>query len=259
MNRFNLSGKVAIVTGAGRGIGKGIALGLADAAASIVVTSRTENEIQATVSEIAKIGGKAIAVTADVRVSEQVSNLVDRAVQEFGHIDILVNNAGGFGSRKAFTFDMSERGWDAIIRENLTTVFICSKAVAPTMIQQNKGVIINISSVAGLSAHTTQAAYGAAKTAIMNLTKTMAMDLAPHNIRVNAIAPGYIAVEALNQLFAAEPEMLTGTIKQIPAGRFGTPEDIANVTIFLASDASSYITGQTVVVDGGITVKPTIS
>jgi NAD(P)-dependent dehydrogenase (short-subunit alcohol dehydrogenase family) len=184
---FSLEDKVAIVTGAGRGIGKAIALGMADAGAHVVAAARTAADIEATASEIVAKGRKALAVATDVRLNDQVTNLVDRTVNEFGRVDILVNNAGG--SFIVSTMEMSEGGWDAIIRENLKSVFLCSKAAAKVMMNQKKGAIINIASVAGLRAYTPNAAYGVAKAGIVNLTKTLAIDLAPYNIRVNAIAP----------------------------------------------------------------------
>ncbi|MBM4447178.1 MAG: 3-oxoacyl-ACP reductase FabG [Chloroflexi bacterium] len=252
LTRFSLTGRVTIVTGAGRGIGKAIALGLADAGATLVVAARTVADIENTASEIQKKGGKALAVPTDVRINDQINNLVDKAVSEFGKIDILVNNAGG--SFVVPTMDISEGGWDAIVRENLKSAFLCSQAVAKVMIVHSEGVIVNIASVAGLNAYIFNAAYGAAKAGIINLTKTMATDLAKYNIRVNAIAPGYIATEGMLQLFGARPE----ATKQIPLARLGQPEDIVGGVIYLVSDASAYVTGETLVIDGGLTTKPSL-
>ncbi|MBL7210001.1 MAG: glucose 1-dehydrogenase [Dehalococcoidia bacterium] len=251
-NQFALVDRVAIVTGAGRGIGKAIALGLADFGANVVVAARTTSDIESTASEIEKKGKKALAISTDVRLSDQVSSLVDKTVKEFGRIDILVNNAGtGF---QISTMKMSEGGWDAVIRENLKSVFLCSQAASKVMMAQKKGTIISIASVAGLSAHTVNAAYGAAKAAIISLTKTMAIDLAKYNIRVNAIAPGWIGTSGTMQLFGAQPE----AINQIPLTRWGQPEDIVGGAIYLASDASLYVTGETIVIDGGLMSKPSL-
>lgn len=249
----DLTGKVAIVTGSGRGIGRAIALGLAEAGAAVVVAARTAQDIEKTASEIKRQGGKSLAVPTDVRLSGQVDNLIDETVKKFSRIDILVNNAGG--SFNVATMEMSEGGWDAIIRENLKSVFLCSQSAARVMIQQKRGAIVNIASIAGINAYVFNAAYGAAKAGIIHLTKTMAIDLARHNIRVNAIAPGFIATEGMLQLFGARPE----AVKQIPLARLGQPEDIVGGVIYLASDASLYVTGEILVIDGGLTIKPSLS
>ncbi len=255
---FNLDSKVAIVTGAGRGIGKAIALGLADAGADVVVSARTASDIEATAGEIRAKGRKSLAVPTDVRLADQVSNLVEKSMAEFGRIDILVNNAGG--SFIAGTMDLSEGGWDAIVRENLKSVFLCSKAVAKVMIDQKEGNIVSIASVAGIASYSLCAPYGAAKAGIVNFTKTLSMDLAPYNIRVNAIAPGFIASGGLLQLLGMKPdtgeqEKGGGFLERIPLGRYGQPEDIVGGIIYLVSGASSYVTGQTLVIDGGLTSK----
>jgi NAD(P)-dependent dehydrogenase (short-subunit alcohol dehydrogenase family) len=255
---FSLEGKVAIVTGAGRGIGKSIALGLADAGADVVVCARTAADIVATAAEIRAKGRKSLPLPTDVRFAEQVASLVEKSVAEFGRIDILVNNAGG--SFIAATMDLSEGGWDAIVRENLKSVFLCSKAAARVMIAQKSGNIVNIASIAGTASYTLCSPYGAAKAGLINFTATLAVELAPHNIRVNAIAPGSIATGGFLQLLNAEPgevkpEEKGGLLPSIPLGRYGQPEDIVGAAVFLASDASSYVTGQTLVVDGGLTIK----
>jgi len=249
LDQFSLRARVAIVTGAGRGIGKAIALGLADAGATVVVAARTASDIESTASEIEAKGKKALAVPTDVRLGDQVNGLVDRTVKEFGRIDILVNNAGGSFNKP--TMDMSEGGWEAIVRENLKSVFLCSQAAAKVMISQMRGAIVNIASIAGLYAYTFNAAYGAAKAGVIDLTKTMAIDLAKYNIRINAIAPGYIRTPGIMQLFGAQPE----AVNQIPLARLGKPEDIVGGVIYLASDASFYVTGETIVIDGGLTSK----
>ena len=249
LSSFSLTGRVAIVTGAGRGIGKAIALGLADAGADVVVAARTASDIEATAGEITAKGRKALAVPTDVRQSDQVDNLVDKAVAQFGTIDILVNNAGGYFV--ASTTELSEGGWDAIIRENLKSVFLCSKAAAKVMMGQKKGNITNVASVVGFRAYCSNAAYGAAKAGIINFTKTLAVDLAPYNIRVNAIAPGFIATPGSLQLLEVD-KGLKAMVDRIPLGRLGQPEEVAQGIVYLASDAASYVTGQTLIVDGGV-------
>lgn len=253
LNSFSLADKVAIVTGAGRGIGKAIALGLADVGASVIVAARTASDIENTAAEIEKKGRKALAIPTDVRLSDQVNNLINSTIKEFGKVDILVNNAGG--SFNVPIMNMSEGGWDAIVRENLKSVFLCSQTTAKVMIDQKSGTIINIASIAGLEAYIFNASYGAAKAGVISLTKTMAVELAKYNIRVNAIAPGFIATEGVLQLIGHYPEVS----KQIPLARLGNPEDIVGGVIYLASDASLYVTGATLVIDGGLTIKPSLS
>jgi len=248
LSKFELTDKVAIVTGSGRGIGKGIALGLAQAGADVVTCARTVEEIEATAAEIKAVGRKALAVPTDVRMSDQVDNLMQKAVAEFGRIDILVSNAGGL-----FTvplLEMSEGAWDAIIRENLKSVFLCGKAAGKVMVEQKKGVIINIASMAGREASPLTANYGASKAGIINLTMTMAVEWAPYSIRVNAIAPGPIWTPGAPRLWPT-PEAKAETEAQILRGRFGTPEDIAMAVVFLASDAADWITGICFEVNGG--------
>lgn len=251
--QFSLEGKVAIVTGAGRGIGKAVALGMAEAGAKVVVASRTTADIEATCAEIAKNGGQAIAITADVRLSEQIANMRDTAIKKYGKIDTLVNNAGGtfFSSMT----NMSENGWDAVFRENIKSIFLCTKAVSQIMIKQKSGTIINLASRAGINAYPENPAYGAAKAGIMHLTKSAAIEFAPHKIRVNCIAPGEIATAGVK---TAGGGNFLDIGNQIPLGRMGEPEEIVGGVIFLASDASSYVTGQTIVIDGGESIKPDI-
>ena len=252
LSLLSLEGKIAVVTGAGRGIGKAIALGLADAGADVVVAARTASDIEDTANGITARGRKALAVPTDVRLNDQVTNLVEKTVAEFERIDILVNNAGG--TFTAPTMELSEGGWDAIIRENVKSVFLCSKAAAKVMIEQKKGSIISIASIAGLRAYPNNAAYGAAKAGIISLTKTLCVDLAPYNIRVNAIAPGYIATQGMLQVQkGVSTEWMQRSLAFTPLSRLGQPEDIVGGVIYLASDASSYVTGQTLVIDGGLT------
>jgi len=253
MDIFNLKDKVAIVTGAGRGIGKTIALGLAEAEATVIVVSRTKEQIEETAAAIAEIGGKSLAITADVRSKEKVEYLVDLTINNFGKIDILVNNAGGMFSVK--TMQMSENQWDVIISENLKSVFLCSQAVGKIMMEQRSGSIINIASIVGIVAQPLNAAYAASKAGVINLTKTMAVDLAPYGIRVNGIAPGLIITPGTEWLYK-NPESMS---RAIPLARGGRPEDIIGGVIYLASDASRYVTGETIVIDGGLLIKPPIN
>ncbi|MDD5095756.1 MAG: SDR family oxidoreductase [Dehalococcoidia bacterium] len=239
---------MAIVTGAGKGIGKGIALGLAEAGANVVIVELVVEDRDATAAEVRARGRRALALSADVRNSEQVQDVVQKTIAEFGRIDILVNNVGGGGFPSPF-MDISENRWDSVLRINLKTCVICTQAVMKTMIGQKRGVIINMASGAGLVGTPRQTAYGAAKAAIVNLTDSLASELAPFNIRVNCLAPGPILTEALAGMYteAAKAELMS----HLAIKRMGTPQDIAAAAVFLASDAAEWVTGKTLQVDGG--------
>jgi len=252
LSKFALTDRVAIVTGSGRGIGKGIALGFAQAGAHVVGCARTVEEIEATADEIRALGRKSLAIRTDVRESEQVDDMVRKTVEEFGRIDILVNNAGGLFV--VAVLDMSERAWDAIIRENLKSVFLCSKAVAKVMVEQKKGSIVNIASMAGRTGSPGMAHYGAAKAGIINLTQSLSAEWAPYKIRVNAIAPGPVWTPGAAIVWPT-PELQAKVVSRILLGRFGQPGDIAAAAIYLASDASDWVTGQTFDINGGPTIQ----
>lgn len=246
---FDLTDKVAIVTGSSRGIGKAIALGLAGAGAHVVVAARTTADVETSAAEIRALSRKALALPTDVRDSEQVAKMVEKTMEEFGRIDILVNNAGGVFP--VSPLEMSEGAWDAIIRENLKSVFLCSKAVGKIMVEQKKGSIINISSMAALRGYVMNVSYGAAKAGIISLTMGLAVELAPHQVRVNAIVPGAIDTPGVMQQ-PDYPKIRQERLEMIPMGRLGKPEDIAGAAIYLASDASSYTTGASILIDGGL-------
>ena len=253
LDQFKLDGRTAIVTGAGRGIGKAIALGLADAGANVAVAARTLSEIEQTVREIEKTGKKAVAIPTDVRFSDQVQQLVKKTTDTFGGLDILINNAGGMFTLSLL--EMSENAWDAMLRENLKPVFLCSQAVAKEMKSRGKrGYCQHCFDRGNGHSQPLNAAYAASKAAIINLTQTMAEDWAKYNIRVNAIAPGHIDTSKLGPIYGDKKIR----INDIPLGRAGQPEDISGAAIYLASDASLYVTGQTMVIDGGATSKCSI-
>ncbi|MBI5061861.1 MAG: SDR family oxidoreductase [Candidatus Aenigmarchaeota archaeon] len=244
-----MAGRVAIVTGARRGIGKGIALALAKAGAAVVVSDISLEECQLVCNEITKSGGKAFPVRCDVSVSAEVRQMVDAAVKKFGRVDILVNNAGIL--RFEPFLDMKEETWDSVMNVNLKGCLLCSQAAARQMARQGTGgKIVNITSIAGLSAFPQIAAYNASKAGIISLTKSMALELASDKINVNAIAPGAIDTPMTKDMLADE-QTKQGFLRNIPRGRIGVPADIANAVLFLASDEADYITGTVLVVDGG--------
>ena len=253
LDRFALTGKVAIVTGSGRGIGKGIALAFAEAGADVVCTARTASEIEAVAAEIRALGRKALAIPCDVRVAEQVENLINTTRQELSRIDILVNNAAS-GSFARLT-GMDEQAFEADLRGALVSVFLCSRAVARVMMDQKSGAIINISSRESQMPSLGLPAYGAAKAGVNSLTRTLAWELAPY-VRVNAILPGAVLTDA----YARVPEAAKAQIVDaIPLTRMGKPEDIALAALFLASSASDWVTGRLFEVDGGIEFSHTAS
>jgi len=243
-----LDGKVAVVTGASRGIGRAIALYLAKEGAKVVVNySGSEQKALQVVDEINSMGTKAIAVQANVSDVDSVANLMDTAIKEFGAIDILVNNAGI--TRDNLIMRMKEDEWDDVINTNLKGVFLCTKAVTRQMMKQRSGRIINISSIVGVMGNAGQANYVAAKAGVIGLTKTTARELASRNILVNAIAPGFITTEMTDTL---PEDIKNAMLSQIPLAKLGEPEDIAKAVLFLASDDASYMTGQTLHIDGGM-------
>ena len=252
LDKFRLTDRVAVITGAGRGIGRGIALGLAEAGADVVALARTAKDIESLADEVRSRGRKALAIPSDVRSAADVDNAIKRTLDEFGRIDILVNNAGGAsaGVFPSTVADMSEELWDENIRGNLKHVFLFSSGAAKVMIRQKSGNIISISSLFGRTAAPMFAPYAATKAAIINFTQTLACELAPYNIRVNCIAPGKILTSSTEMLWTTT-ESRTEAAKDIQLKRLGYPEDIAPLAVFLASDGANYITGQTFDVNGG--------
>jgi len=247
----DLKGKVAIITGARRGMGRSHALTLAKAEANVVVADISLEDCQKVVEEIKKSGGQALAVKCDVTKKTEVNEMVKKAIEQWGRVDILVNNAG-ICQFKPF-LEITEEEWDRTIDINLKGYFLCAQVVAREMVKQKSGVIVNIASIAmgqvGVG-FPTLAHYCASKGGIVAMTETLALELAPFNIRVNAIAPGAIdtpMVEAIK----ADPKTMEGTLSRIPLHRIGKSEEVSNLVLFLASDASSYMTGSTVVIDGG--------
>ncbi|MCW1926906.1 3-oxoacyl-[acyl-carrier-protein] reductase [Bhargavaea beijingensis] len=243
-----LTGKSAIVTGASRGIGRAIAIALAKEGAKVAVNfAGSEDKAAETVRMIEETGGEAFAVRASVSSQEDVKQLVDETMERFGSIDILVNNAGI--TKDNLLMRMKEEEWDDVLSTNLKGVFLCTKAVARPMMKKRSGTIVNLASVVGVAGNAGQANYVAAKAGVIGLTKTAAKELATRGIRVNAVAPGFITTDMTDKL---PEEVKEAMMSQIPLGKLGDPVNVARAVVFLASDDSAYITGQTLHVDGGM-------
>ncbi|WP_423798021.1 SDR family NAD(P)-dependent oxidoreductase [Neobacillus sp. SAB-20_R2A] len=248
---FDLTGKVSIVTGASKGIGKAIAVGLAEAGSHVVLCSRTKVELDEVAKEIEQKGVEALVIPCDVSNPEDIQNVVDEAVKRFHKIDILINNAGITVKRPAEEYDLND--WNKVIGVNLTGVFLFAQAVGRQMIKQKKGTIINVSSVGGETALTGSLAYCASKGGVNMLTKVLAVEWAPHGIRVNGIAPAYIETPLVKAIKDQRSEFAQKIEARTPLNRLGMPDELIGSAIFLASDASSYITGETLKADGGWT------
>jgi 3-oxoacyl-[acyl-carrier protein] reductase len=246
MNKL-LENKVAVVTGAGRGIGKAIALKLASEGAAVACCGRTLANVESTVKEIT--GGKAIAYAVDVADGAQVMATCERVLADFGRVDILVNNAGV--TRDGLLMRMSEADWDTVLDTNLKGAFHFTKALTRAMLKQRSGRIINISSISGLTGNAGQSNYAASKAGLIGFTKSIARELASRGITANAVAPGFIVTDMTQVLSAEMQEQLK---QRIALGRLGAAEDIANAVLYLASDLASYVTGQVLTVDGGMTM-----
>lgn len=256
MNRRVLDGRVAIVTGSSRSIGKSIVIAMAQEGANVVVTYLGDEEAEAAnrvTSELTAAGIKALAIAVDISQASQVEALITQTVDTFGQLDILVNNAATF-HQKTPLVDLAVSEWKRIIDVNLTGTFLCAQLAARQMIQQRSGVIINISSSGADEIFSNMGAYAASKGGINTLTRSLAVELAPYGIRVNGIAPGHIDTVTNTEFLAEVPGRDEQFYSRIPASRLGRKEEIANLAVFLASDAVEYLTGQTIPVEGGLTI-----
>ena len=248
---FSLEGKVAVVTGASRGIGRSIALGFAAAGADVAVAARSESDLETLVKEIDSLGRRAIAVPTDVTQRDQIQNLIDRTVAELGGLNILVNNAGGTRFMSPLV-GLRPDGWDKVIALNLDSVFHATQIGAQAMIASGGGSIIQMASVAAIKGSQGLSFYSAAKGGVKLMSQAVAIELAPAGIRVNCIAPGWVATD-LNAPLLEDEGARKFAESMTPMGRIAEPEEIVGAAIFLASDASSYVTGETIVIDGGLT------
>lgn len=248
MDLFSLKGKTAIVTGGNRGLGKAIVMGLAKAGANVVVVSRDIERNQAVIDEVESLGGTGSSFSVDLRNKDSIAAMVDQVVERHGSIDILVNNAGV--SSTNFALDVTEEDWDRVMDLNVKSLFFCCQAVASKMKEQNFGRIINMSSVVGQVGDVGISPYTASKAAVINLTRSLALEWSRFGINVNAVGPAYIETE-MNRDELNTPHVRDKIINKTPLKRLGEPEELTGMIIALASNAGNFITGQTIFVDGG--------
>jgi NAD(P)-dependent dehydrogenase (short-subunit alcohol dehydrogenase family) len=251
---FDLTGKNAFITGASRGIGRSIAVALAEAGADVALVARSEDGLAETASAITAIGRKAFVIPADVTSEEAVREAAAAAIDQLGDVDVVVNNAGGSNFMVSFR-DLRLAGWDKLLRLNLdSAVYVCH-AFAEHLLDRGRGSVINVASVAGLAGSPLLVPYGAAKAGLISLTKSLAVEWGTAGVRVNALCPGWTATD-LNRSLWQDPTAGPATIATVPMQRWGRAEEMAGPAVFLASEASSYMTGQVLIVDGGQTVSP---
>jgi 2-deoxy-D-gluconate 3-dehydrogenase len=248
---FDLTGKKAFVTGASRGIGRVIAVALAEAGADVALVARSADGLAETADQITAQGRKAFVIPADVTHQEEVSAAVAAAIEQLGHVDVVVNNAGGSNFLVPF-LDLRLPGWDKLIRLNLDSAMYVCHAIGGHLVQRGRGSVINVASVAGVAASPFLSPYGAAKAALVSLTKSLAVEWATLGVRVNALCPGWTATD-LNRNLWEDEAAGKATVAGVPMRRWGQPEEMAGPAVFLASDASSYMTGQALIIDGGQT------
>jgi len=247
---ISLDGKAAVVTGAGRGIGKSVALTLADAGADVVLAARTTSQLEETAEEIRARGGKALPIRTDVTDKNSVEKLMAGSLDTFGGLHILVNNAATMAPKPLL--DQSEDEWDRVMAVNLKSVFLCTQAAGRYMVQQRYGKIVNMASTGGEAAGPMNASYHASKAGIILFTKSVALEWIRYNININAVGPGFVDTDLVDQFI--QKGTRENRLKGIPIRRFAEPQEIANLVLFLASDLSSYMVGEHVIIDGGMTI-----
>jgi NAD(P)-dependent dehydrogenase (short-subunit alcohol dehydrogenase family) len=250
---FDLTGKTAFVTGASRGIGRAIAVALAQAGADLALVARTAEGLADTADDVTAVGRKAVIIPADVTSQVAVSGAVAAAIDQLGQVDVVINNAGGSNFMVPFR-DLRLSGWDKLMTLNLSSAVYVCQAFAPHLLDRGSGSVINVASVAGVASAPLISPYGAAKAALISLTKTLAVEWAVSGVRVNALCPGWTATD-LNRNLWDDPVSGPATVATVPMKRWATAQEMAGPAVFLASNASSYLTGQTIVVDGGQTVN----
>ena len=246
IDSFRLDGRVALVTGAGRGIGEGIALGLAEAGADLALVSRTQSELERVAEAVRALGRRAVVVPCDVGDVATIPAAVQRVAEAFGHIDILINCAGI--QRRMTVLEATVEGWEQVINTNLRSAYFMTQAVGKRMVKQRRGKVISIASMTAYRGFHTISPYGISKAGLANFTKYLAVERDPYNIQANAIAPGWITTPMTAQM---DDDRIQWVCEHVPQGKFGQPRDVAGLAVFLASPASDYITGQTIPVDGG--------
>jgi NAD(P)-dependent dehydrogenase (short-subunit alcohol dehydrogenase family) len=251
INSFSLDGKNAFVTGASRGIGRAIALGLAEAGAHVAAVARTAAALDELAAEIRKLDRTAVALTCDVTDPDQINQAVADAHAELGSLDIVVNCAGQIEHAGPF-LDLTAEDWRRLFRVNFESVLHVCRAAGPHLRDQGAGSVINVSSAAGTGGVPFFSHYAASKAALISLTRTLAAEWAAHGVRVNALTPGWIGTE-MTHAFSADPELSAGLLSQVPAGRWGEPEDVVGAAVYLAGDAARFVTGACLAVDGGLT------
>ena len=252
-DQFKLDGYVSIITGAGQGLGKYMAMGLAEAGSNIVIPARTFEKAEQSAEEIASLGVKTLPLHTDVTKPESVNSMIEKVIDQFGKVDVLINNAGI--AKHAKVEEMNYQDWLDVIDCNLNGVLLVTQAVGRHMIERRKGSIINISSMSGIIVNTpqNQAAYNSSKAGVIALTKSIACEWARYNVRVNTIAPGYMRIGAAEKMFKEGGSMVERWMSMTPMGRPGKPEELQGIALYLASEASSFVTGGVFTIDGGYT------
>jgi NAD(P)-dependent dehydrogenase (short-subunit alcohol dehydrogenase family) len=248
---IDLAGKTALVTGASRGIGRAIAVAYAEAGADLAVSARSAEALAETVEAVEALGRKAFAIPADVTDRDAVQVMVRESIAALGHLDAVVNNAGGTSFMAPFT-DLRFDGWTKVMRLNTESIVHVMQAVGPHLLERGSGSVVNVASVAGLGGSPGVTPYGASKAAVVNLTKSVAIEWASRGVRVNALCPGWTATD-LNRALWENDEVSAAMMARVPMGRWARADEMAGAAVFLASDAASYLTGQAIAVDGGIT------
>ena len=249
---MKLDGYAALVTGAGKGLGRSIAVGLAQAGANIALLSRTAKDLEVVADEVRQEGVEVMSIVADVTNPGQVNDAVRDVVKRFGRLDVLVHSAGSSKPRKT-VLDLDDEEWSHLIRTNLDSTFFVCKAAGKVMIAQGRGSIITIASVAGQRGRPGAAAYSAAKAGVINFSRALAMEWAAHGVRVNALSPGRF-LTPLTEGEMSDPQKHDAWVKKVPLGRLGKPEELREIAVWLASEASAFVTGSTIVIDGGVTL-----